>query len=147
MLIWYLYECYGSTQLLEQHYGTVKAWVDFIGREMADSDHIIRKGWLGEHMLPKPGGLLGWDFISKETPKDFLWTCLYYQNIRILADMSRVLGSKEEANRYMALAETIRATINREWFNTTTGHYATGSQRLISCHSPLGLFSRKAVNR
>ena len=128
MLIWYLYECYGSTQLLEQHYGTVKAWVDFIGREMADSDHIVRKGWLGEHMLPKPGGLLGWDFISKETPKDFLWTCLYYQNIRILADMGRVLGSKEEANRYMTLAETIRATINRKWFNTTTGHYATGSQ-------------------
>ena len=61
---------------------------------------------------------------------DVLKNCynLYYQNIRILADMSRVLGKKEEAGRYMALAETIRATINREWFNTITGHYATASQ-------------------
>jgi alpha-L-rhamnosidase len=127
MLIWYLYECYGSIQLLEQHYGTVRAWVDFIGRDLADSTHIVRKGWLGEHMLPK-SDILGWDFISKETPKDFIWTCLYYQNAKVLANMSRVLGKNKEESRYLVLAEKIRETINLNWFNPGTGHYATASQ-------------------
>ncbi|HWS00905.1 MAG TPA: family 78 glycoside hydrolase catalytic domain [Prolixibacteraceae bacterium] len=127
MLIWYLYECYGDRQLLAQHYPTAKAWIGFIGRDLADSAHIVRKGWLGEHMLPR-SDIIGWDFISKETPKDFIWTCLYYQNVRVLAKMSRVLGKTEEESRLLALSESIRETINREWLNTGTGHYATASQ-------------------
>ena len=127
MLIWYLYECYGDERLLEQHYQTVKAWVDFIGRELADPAHIVKKGWLGEHMLPKRG-TPGWEFISKETPKDLIWTCFYYQNARVLSNMSRVLGKKEDESRYAALAEEIRAAINKTWFDPKTGHYATQSQ-------------------
>ena len=68
MLIWYLYQCHGDERLLQQHYPTVKAWVDYIGRKLADPAHIVKQGWLGEHMLPKRGSP-GWDFISKETPR------------------------------------------------------------------------------
>ena len=128
MLIWYLYESHGDQRLLEQHYRTVKAWVDFIGRELADSTHIVKIGWLGEHMLPKSGGEPGFDFFSKETPREFIWTCDYFQNVRVLANMSRVLGKKEAEGSYTALAKSIREKINMEWFNTKTGHYATGSQ-------------------
>ena len=65
------------------------------GRELAEDNHIVTKGWLGEHMLP--GREVGqWEFISKETPKDFIWTCFYYHNTRTLANMCRVLGKKEE---------------------------------------------------
>jgi alpha-L-rhamnosidase len=127
MLIWYLYECYGDERLLEQHYKTVKAWVEFIGRELAEPSHIVKKGWLGEHMLPKRGEP-GWEFISPETPKDFIWTCFYYQNARALSKMSRVLGRKEDEKRYAALAEEIRAVINTTWLDPKTGHYATKSQ-------------------
>jgi alpha-L-rhamnosidase len=129
MLIWYLYESHGDQRLLEQHYRTVKAWVDFIGRELADSTHIVKIGWLGEHMEPKyDGDVPGWKFFTKETPKEFIWTCYYYQNVRVLANMSRVLGKKEAEGSYTALAKSIREKINMEWLNTKTGHYATGSQ-------------------
>jgi len=127
MLIWNLYENYGDNRLLEQHYPTVKAWVDFIGRQLAEPSHIVKKGWLGEHMFPKRGAL-GWEFISKETPKDLIWTCFYYQNARVLSSMSRVLGKKEDEKRYAALAEEIRAVINKTWLDATSGHYATKSQ-------------------
>jgi alpha-L-rhamnosidase len=129
MLIWYLYENHGDQRLLEQHYRTVKAWVDFIGRELADSTHIVKIGWLGEHMEPKyDGDVPGWKFFTKETPREFIWTCYYYQNVRVLANMSRVLGKKEAEGSYTALAKSIREKINMEWLNTKTGHYATGSQ-------------------
>ena len=127
MLIWNLYENFGDHRLLEQHYPTVKAWVDFIGRQLAEPSHIVRKGWLGEHMLPKRG-TPGWEFISKETPKDLIWTCFYYQNARVLSSMSRVLGMKEDEKRYADLAEEIRTVINKTWLDETTGHYATKSQ-------------------
>ena len=127
MLVWYLHQCHGDKRLLEHHFDSVKAWVDFIGRELAGDNHIVTKGWLGEHMLP--GRKTGhWEFISKETPKDYIWTCFYYHNTRTLASMSGVLGKKAQQQRYDKLARDIRAVINKTWFDPKTGHYATKSQ-------------------
>ncbi len=127
MLVWYLYQCHGDRRLLEQHVSSVKAWVDFIERDLANDDHIVTKGWLGEHMLP--GREVGhWEFISEETPKDFIWTCYYYHNVRTLASMCRVLGKKEQEKHYANLAQGIQAVINKTWLDAKTGHYATRSQ-------------------
>jgi alpha-L-rhamnosidase len=126
MLIWYLYQCHDDRRLLEQHFDSVKAWVDFIGRDLAGDDHIVTEGWLGEHMLP--GREVGhWEFISEETPKAFIWTCYYYHNTRMLANMCRVLGKTEERH-YAHLAQEIRRVVNKKWLNAKTGQYATGSQ-------------------
>jgi len=127
MLVWYLYQCYGDQRMLEHHYPRVKAWIDFIGKDLAGEDHIVTKGWLGEHMLP--GRKTGhWEFISKETPKDFIWTCYYQHNTRVLADICRIIGKKADADRYAKLAKDIRAVINKKWLDPKTGHYATKSQ-------------------
>jgi len=127
MLIWYLYQCHGDRRLVEQHCDRVAAWVDFIGRELADDNHVVTKGWLGEHMLP--GRKVGhWEFISAETPKDYIWTCFYYHNAQVAADMFRVLGKTEEQQRYSKLAEEIKDLINEKWLDPKTGRYATGSQ-------------------
>jgi len=127
MLVWYLYQCHGDKRLLQQHHGSVKAWVDFIGENLAGDNHIVTKGWLGEHMLP--GRKIGhWEFISKETPKDFIWTCFYYHNTRTLANICRVLGKKEQEAHYARLAQGIKAVINTTWLDSKTGHYATKSQ-------------------
>ena len=127
MLVWYLYQCHGDKRLLEQHCDSVKAWVDFIGRDLAGDNHIVTKGWLGEHMLP--GRKTGhWEFISKETPKDFIWTCFYYHNTRTLANICGVIGKKDDQARYATLAKDIRAVINKKWLDPKTGHYATKSQ-------------------
>jgi alpha-L-rhamnosidase len=127
MLVWYLYQCHSDNRLLEQHFDSVKSWVDFIGRELAGDNHIVTKGWLGEHMLP--GREIGhWEFISKETPKDFIWTCFYYHNTRTLANMCQALEKKEEEEHYAKLAQGIKAVINKTWLDSKTGHYATKSQ-------------------
>ena len=68
------------------------------------------------------------EFISKETPKDLIWTCLYFHNTRTLAKMCRVLGKQLEAERYTKLAQEIRAVINKTWLDSKTGHYSSKSQ-------------------
>ena len=42
--------------------------------------------------------------------------------------MSRVLGKKEQEERYAKLAQKIHAVINKTWLDPKTGHYATRSQ-------------------
>jgi alpha-L-rhamnosidase len=126
MLLWYLYQCYDDQRLLEQHYQTVKAWVDCIGT-MAESNHVVKKGWLGDHMLPGPAP--GQEqIISKETPGEFIWTCFYYHNARTLAKMAWVLGKREDQQHYAGLAEEIKDVINQTWLDPQTGHYASRSQ-------------------
>ncbi|MBT3201973.1 MAG: family 78 glycoside hydrolase catalytic domain [Phycisphaerales bacterium] len=127
MLIWNLYQCHSDKRLLEHHYPSVKTWVDFIASQLAGENHIVTKGWLGEHMLP--GRKIGhWEFISKETPKDYIWTCFYYHNTRTLANICGVIGKKDDQVRYATLAKDIRAVINKKWLDSKTGHYATKSQ-------------------
>jgi len=127
MLVWYLYQCHGDKGLVEHHCDRVKAWVDFIGRDMVEDNHIVTKGFLGEHMLPSRE-VGQWEFISKETPKDYIWTCLYYHNTRTLANMFQVLGNNKQEKHYRKLAQEIRAVINKKWLDPKTGHYATQSQ-------------------
>ncbi len=126
MLVWYLYQCYHDERLLEQHYETVKAWVDYMAT-MADSGHIVKKGWLGDHMLP--GHTPGREkFRSDETPRQLIWTCFYYHNARTVSKMARVLGKEKDQQRYAGLAEEIKKVINETWLDRETGHYASRSQ-------------------
>lgn len=150
MLVWYLHRCLDDRRLLEQHEPSVRAWVDFIGRELADESHVVKKGWLGEHMLP--GRDVGqWEFRSTETPPPFIWTCLYQQNAALLAKMSHELGKRDQADRYRRLAEKIRAVVDATWRDPATGRYATGSQTAEILPLAVGIVPpegrRRAVDR
>jgi hypothetical protein len=37
----YLYQCHGDKRLVEHHCDRVKAWVDFIGRELAEEEPVL----------------------------------------------------------------------------------------------------------
>jgi len=127
MLVWYLHRCHDDQRLLEEHEPTVRAWVEFIGRELCDESGLVTKGWLGEHMLP--GREVGqWEFRSTETPPPFIWTCLYQKNAALLAKISRAVGKPEQADHAGRLADKLRAKIDRTWLDRRTGSYATGSQ-------------------
>ena len=126
MLIWYLYQCYSDERLLQQHYQRVKAWVDYIAT-MADGDHIVSKGWVGDHMLP--GRIPGDEkYMSDETPRPLIWTCLYYHNARTVANMAQVLGEEKDRQSYEYLAEEIKKTVNDTWLDRETSHYGSQSQ-------------------
>jgi len=141
MLIWYLYHCYDDRRLLDQHYPTVKAWVDFMAT-LADGRHIVKKGWLGDHMLP--GRTPGQEqFRSKETPPEFIWTCFYYHNARTISNMARVLGKEEDKQRYADLAREIKKTINETWLDRETSHYASRSQTSDILPLAIGIVPRE----
>jgi len=125
MLLWYTYQYYGDKRLLEEHYETLKKWVNNL-RAKADG-YVLTYGYYGEHMIPGPEpGKEEW--MSSETPYDFIKTAFYYHNTKMLAQVAQLLGHTTDAAFYSTFAENIKNTFNNKWFNKTTKQYGTGSQ-------------------
>lgn len=142
LVVWYAYQYYGDRRLLEQHYPSMKRWVDHL--TSISEDHLIQKGRYADHMLPgdAPGQEV---FLSKETPSSLLWTGYYYRNAWIMAQVAGILGHTGDATAYGRLAEAIRTAFNAEWLDTSKNCYASGSQ--TSTVFPLALGIAPEANR
>ncbi len=125
ILVWYVYQYYDDRRILQEHYSTIKAWVDYLTSK-AD-DHIINADSFGDHMVPgpEPGKE---EFMSRQTPRDLCQTGYYYRNGLILAHIAKILGQSDDAEHYAKLAESIKTAINTKWLNRQTSQYAVGSQ-------------------
>ena len=135
-LLWYLYEYYDDTRMLELHYKAAKRWVDFLGT-IAENG-IITTGWLGDHMVPGPSpGYEG--YTSEETPPPLIWTGYYYRGAVVVAQAADVLGYTDEVKRYAALAERIKQTFNAEFFDEKSENYVDGAQTANAFPLVLGL--------
>jgi alpha-L-rhamnosidase len=66
-------------------------------------------------------------------------TGYYYRDARIVAAVARLLGKEDEAKKYDALADDIRAAFNKAFFNAETGSYSTGTQTALGCALYQGL--------
>ncbi len=132
ILVWYLHQYYGDERILEEHYPSMKAWVNYLTsvnylHDYIADDYIVTEGHYGDHMLPgeSPGKE---EFISKETPPSLVWTGYYYRDALIISSAANILGKSEDAEYYSSLAQNIKDAFNKKWFNQDTNQYATGSQ-------------------
>ncbi|MYC93811.1 MAG: Bacterial alpha-L-rhamnosidase [Caldilineaceae bacterium SB0661_bin_32] len=125
ILVWYLYQYFDDSRILEEHYAPIRLWVDYL--TSVAENHIVNEGHYGDHMLPgaAPGEE---EFVSSETPPPLLWTGYYYLGAAIVSKVADYLGKEDEAARYARLAEEIKDALNREWLDPAAHRYATGSQ-------------------
>ena len=125
ILVWYLYQYFDDSRILEQHYEPVRLWVDYL--TSVAENHIVNEGHYGDHMLPgaAPGEE---EFVSSETPPPLLWTGYYYLGAAIVSKVADYLGKEDEAAHYARLAEQIKNALNHEWLDPAAHRYASGSQ-------------------
>ncbi|RPJ00805.1 MAG: alpha-L-rhamnosidase, partial [Candidatus Aminicenantes bacterium] len=114
LICWYMYQYYGDTRILEEHYDGLKKYVDFL-KSTAE------------------GGILKWshygDWVAVEKcPGSIVSSFYYYYDVKVLADVARVVGKTAEAAIYDKLAAEIRMAFNKEFYNPKTGDYADGTQ-------------------
>ena len=64
-----------------------------------------------------------WDPIIPVTP-----TSLYYYNLNILAETSKLLNKELEYHKYTELATKVKIAFNAKFFNVEKGYYDRGSQ-------------------
>jgi alpha-L-rhamnosidase len=126
---WYMYQYYGDTRILEEHYDALKKYVEFLRSK-------------AENGLVKFSSYGDWVAIEK-CPGAIVSSFYYLYDVRILADAARVLGKASDAALYDRLAAEIRTAFNREYYNPKTGDYADGTQTANTLPLFLGIPTEK----
>lgn len=112
---YYLYCYYGDTGVLTQHYDTMKRWVEHL--HSISQDFIVHAG-LGDWCAP--GSLSG------NTPIPLTSTAVFYLDASMMHRVAKVLGKEEDAVSFAQLAQAIRESFNRHFFDAENRTY--GSQ-------------------
>jgi len=120
---WTIYLCYGDKRLLEEQFGSMKAWVEYI-RAQGENEYLWNTGfhfgdWLG--LDAKENSYVG------ATPKDLIATAYYANAARIVRDAAVVLGRAEDVRTYGELYERVRDAFRAE-FVTPAGRLAAPTQ-------------------
>lgn len=111
---WNVYQFYGDNRLLKQTYDNIKRYVDYIDRISPEN----LTNW----------GLGDWIPVKSKASKELTSSCYYYADALILSKTAKMLGNKDDYERYSGLAEKIKEAINNKFLNDTTAIYATGLQ-------------------
>ena len=114
LICWYMYQYYGDTRVLEEHYDGLRKYVEFL-RSTAENG-VLKWSHYGD-----------WVAIEK-CPGAIVSSFYYYYDAKVLADAARVLGKSADAALYDKLAAEIRVAFNREFYDPKTGDYADGTQ-------------------
>ena len=119
LIPWYNYIYKGDRRILEESFDAIKKYVDYTTTR-ADGRFLVTHG-LGD-----------WVPVKTVTPVEVTSTGYWYVDTKILARAAEILGKKEDAQKYGALAEKIAAAYNQELYKGE-GVYSIGSQTALSC--------------
>ncbi|MBC7902649.1 MAG: family 78 glycoside hydrolase catalytic domain [Gemmatimonadaceae bacterium] len=116
---WTMYQVYGDKAFLENQYGSMKAYVDYIRKKSGDA------------LLWKGGSVFGdWLFYKSMaqtendgfTSPDMIATMFFAYSADLVSRAATVLGKQEDANTYRKLYEDIKNVFNK--------NYVTGEGRV-----------------
>lgn len=118
---WDMFEWYGDIDAVRKAYPMMKKYLAYL--ESTSDNYIISHG-LGDwyDLGPKfPGE-------AQLTPKAVTATSIFFYDARLLADMARLIGETGDAGQFLQLAENIRSSFNKAFFDPVKRVYSTGSQ-------------------
>ncbi|MFE8013925.1 glycoside hydrolase family 78 protein [Streptomyces antibioticus] len=118
---WTLYERYADTGILAAQYDSMRGWVDHVA-SLAGDNHLWDSGFqFGDWLDPTaPAGRPE----AAATPGELVATAYFARSAEILARTAGILARTEDAERYRALADEVRAAFRRE--------YVTAAGRMMS---------------
>jgi alpha-L-rhamnosidase len=107
---------YGDRRILEQAYDACRRYTNFL--TATAKENIL--AW----------GLWDWTWRpgTPETKSDFISTASYYRQVRLMVRLATRLGLDQESAGYSALAESIKQSFNRRFYDTAGGFYHPGTQ-------------------
>lgn len=115
---WNIYLFYGDKHLLQSMYNNIRRYVDYLN-------------------YTYPSGITDWGLgdwipIKSHSSKELTSSIYYYVDTDILAKAARILNKQQDYEKYSALAQKIKNSINARFLNEDTGIYCGGSQTELS---------------
>lgn len=137
-----LYNHYGDSGLLAQHFPMMKDWIDYITRQ----DELRGQKFLydfGSHI----GDWLAQDGRSPQsfkggTDDGFIGSCYYYESLRMVAHAAKVLGKNSEEGKYTELSTKVKNAILHEYF-TSSGRLSIDTQTGYLVALNFGIYADK----
>lgn len=140
---WYLYKRYGDTSLMERYYDTMERYLEYLTSQT--HHHVLHHGlgdWLDIGPCPP---------YSQNTAVPIVATSIYYYDLGIMEEISRILGKKERAVFYQELRKEVFREYNLQFLDDQTGRYGSGSQASQALSLMAGLvpaeYEEKAVKQ
>ena len=121
ILPWYVYQWYGDVDVLENSYGMMQRYINYL--QTKDSSRILLQG-LGDwyDLGPKNPG------VSQLTPKGLTATATYYYDLTLLTQIAKLLNKTEDVKKYTQLSIEVKEAFNKVFFHSDTKQYGSGSQ-------------------
>jgi alpha-L-rhamnosidase len=117
-----LYQNYGDSRILEQHFANMKQVVDKFAATAEETRHWA--DGFGDWATPNPTGSYEGSFSEGELVN----RAFFYRTAQIVAETAALLGRAEDAQRYTDLAAQIRAAFEQHFYNPATATYGSGRQ-------------------
>ena len=121
---WNMYLVYGDKKLLEQQYGSMKAYVESI-RKIAVNDLWNSGFHFGDWLFYRPDD--DNDGRAAVTDKYLIAQCFYAHSTQLLINAAKVLGKNEDAAFYELLLKKIKEAFLKEYM-TPSGRLVSGTQ-------------------
>jgi alpha-L-rhamnosidase len=121
---WTMYLSYGDRRILETQYPSMVAWVEYMRRRAGDdfiwSEDFTFGDWLAFASTAS-------DYPGATTGNDLIATAMYAHSTDLVQRTARVIGKADDAAKYGALLERIKAAFQKE-FVTATGRVGENTQ-------------------
>lgn len=121
---WTVYLCYGDTRILEQQYGSMQAWVDYITRQAGKDRLWTQDATFGDWLAFSTDRS---DYPGATTEKDLIRQAYFAHSIDLLVRTAKILGKTHDAQRYSDLLQKVRKVFNNE-FVTPNGRLTSDTQ-------------------
>ncbi len=121
---WNMYLAYGDKRILEDQYGSMKAWVDFMTK--FSKNDLWNVGFhFGDWLFYRPFD--DNDGSSAVTDKYLIAQCFYAHSTQLLINAANVLGNTADVAAYTTLLGKIKAAFLKEYM-TANGRLVSGTQ-------------------
>ena len=115
---WTLHKMYADTGVLERHYSSMTAWMDYLERDNPDCLRSRNLGnsyndWLSPH--------------ADQTPPELLATAYWAYDAALMAEIAEAIGRRDDAANYRGLRAKIRSAFT-DAFVSADGQVASGTQ-------------------
>jgi alpha-L-rhamnosidase len=122
-----LREQFDDTQIVARHYDSAGKWMNFMTGFITNG--LITKDAYGDWCFPPedPAQIHSPD-PKKATDKTLLATAYFYHDLVLMERYAKLLGKSDDARKFHALAEKMKAAFNQKFLNRKPGQYDNGTQ-------------------
>ncbi len=122
-----LYNQYGDVKSIEEHYQSMRKWLEYM-RERYMENYIIIKDTYGDWCAPPKTIEAGrGKSANKKNSSALISTAYYNYFLQIMQQFAELTGNDDDINEYQTLAEKIKNAFNNKFFKEDSAYYYNNS--------------------